>query len=149
MEDNNKLSPFEFKEELINLANNNSDKTTLDAGRGNPNFLATNPRHAFLCLGDFALRESERSYAYLDGLFGGVPEKQGITERFDYFVTSNKDRAGVSFLTSAMSFVYDHLGVAKDDFLYDMVNAFLGCDYPNPPRMITIFNFFKVVAITY
>ncbi|OIN83963.1 L-aspartate 4-carboxylyase domain protein [Francisella sp. TX07-6608] len=69
------LSPFEFKDELIKLATSKADRLMLNAGRGNPNFLATIPRHAFLRLGDFALRESERSYSYLNNVFGGLPDK--------------------------------------------------------------------------
>ena len=53
----------------------------LNAGRGNPNFLATLPRWAFLSLGDFALREAERSYSYLDSGFGGLPEHEGIVQQ--------------------------------------------------------------------
>ena len=50
------LSPFEFKSRLLELA---ADCTTtdrvLDAGRGNPNWVATTPRAAFFLLGQFAL----------------------------------------------------------------------------------------------
>ena len=60
-----KLSPFELKDQLIEIASSDAQRLMLNAGRGNPNFLATLPRWAFLSLGDFALRESERSYSYL------------------------------------------------------------------------------------
>ncbi len=46
-----KLSPFELKDALIQLASSKADLTMLNAGRGNPNFLATLPRRAFLRLG--------------------------------------------------------------------------------------------------
>lgn len=46
-----KLSPFELKDALINLASSKANHTMLNAGRGNPNFLATLPRRAFLRLG--------------------------------------------------------------------------------------------------
>ena len=58
------LSPFELKDKLIEVAKAVPDRILLDAGRGNPNFLATLPRKAFLRLGDFAIEESERSYSY-------------------------------------------------------------------------------------
>ena len=86
MQTKNELSHFEFKEELIKLAESKADRMMLNAGRGNPNFLATIPRHAFLRLGDFSLKESERSYSYLDNLFGGIPEKTNILARFDDYV---------------------------------------------------------------
>lgn len=41
------LSPFELKDELIKLAGSTSNRLMLNAGRGNPNFLATVPRHGF------------------------------------------------------------------------------------------------------
>lgn len=132
------LSPFEFKDELIKLATSKADRLMLNAGRGNPNFLATIPRHAFLRLGDFALKESERSYSYLDNIFGGLPEKKGMLERFDFYCMANDKLDGISFLKAAISFVDDHLGINKEDFLYEMTNAYLGCNYPSPPRMLSI-----------
>ena len=57
------LSPFELKDQLIEIASSDSQRLMLNAGRGNPNFLATLPRWAFLSLGDFAMREAERSYS--------------------------------------------------------------------------------------
>lgn len=54
------LSPFELKDELIKLAGSTSNRLMLNAGRGNPNFLATVPRHGFWQLGLFAMTESER-----------------------------------------------------------------------------------------
>ncbi|API86188.1 bifunctional aspartate transaminase/aspartate 4-decarboxylase [Francisella uliginis] len=132
------LSPFEFKEDLIKLAKSKTDRLMLNAGRGNPNFLATSPRHAFLRLGDFAIKESERSYSYLDNIFGGLPEKKGILERFDHYSLINNNENGINFLNATLSFANDHLGVNKEDLLYEMVGAFLGCDYPYPPRMLPI-----------
>ena len=94
MEKPTELSPFEFKDELIRMASSQADRTMHNAGRGNPNFLATAPRHAFLRLGDFALKESERSYSFLDGHFGGAPEKEGIVERFDNYAQLHEDKEG-------------------------------------------------------
>ena len=85
-----KLSPFELKDQLIAIASSDAQRLMLNAGRGNPNFLATLPRWAFLSLGDFALRESERSYSYLDSGFGGLPEHDGIVPRFDAYATSHR-----------------------------------------------------------
>lgn len=42
------LSPFEIQFELTKLAGNFQDRTLLNAGRGNPNWIATTPREAFL-----------------------------------------------------------------------------------------------------
>lgn len=131
-----KLSPFELKDQLIAIASSDAQRLMLNAGRGNPNFLATLPRWAFLSLGDFALREAERSYSYLDSGFGGLPEHDGIVRRFDAYATNHRLTDGIRFLRSAISYVKDQLGLDQDAFLYEMVSAFLGCTYPTPPRML-------------
>ncbi|MEW6998206.1 bifunctional aspartate transaminase/aspartate 4-decarboxylase [Colwelliaceae bacterium BS250] len=131
------LSPFELKDKLIEAAQKTPDRLLLDAGRGNPNFLATLPRRAFLRLGDFALEEAERSYSYINEGFGGIPHKKDIVGRFDAFAKENKHTEGVQFLQSAISYVKDQLGLDREEFLHEMVNAWLGCNYPVPPRMLT------------
>src|SRR6195952_2916908 len=132
-----KLSPFELKDQLIEIASSDAQRLMLNAGRGNPNFLATLPRWAFLSLGDFATREAERSYSYLDSGFGGLPEAEGIVQRFDAYTTAHRLTDGVRFLRSALSYVKDQLGLDQDAFLFELVSAFLGCNYPTPPRMLT------------
>jgi aspartate 4-decarboxylase len=81
------LSPFELKDELIKAAGGAVDRpanrSMLNAGRGNPNFLATIPRHGFWQLGLFAMRESERSFAFMPEGLGGFPQRNGILERFE------------------------------------------------------------------
>ena len=130
------LSPFELKDELIKIASSDAQRLMLNAGRGNPNFLSTLPRWAFLSLGDFSMREAERSYSYLDSGFGGLPEHAGIVQRFDAYASGHRLTDGVRFLRSAISYVKDQLGLDQDAFLYEMVGAFLGCSYPVPPRML-------------
>ena len=52
------LSPFEIKDELIKLAKAASRTTQsafLNAGRGNPNWVATRPREAFFLLNNLVL----------------------------------------------------------------------------------------------
>lgn len=130
------LSPFELKDKLIEIASSDAQRMMLNAGRGNPNFLATLPRRAFLRLGDFAMQEAERSYAYLNSGFGGLPERDGIVQRFEAYAHHHEDAAGVGFLKSAITYVRDQLGLDREAFLYELVGAFLGCNYPVPPRML-------------
>jgi aspartate 4-decarboxylase len=130
------LSPFELKDKLISIASSDSQRMMLNAGRGNPNFLATHPRRAFLRLGDFAMKEAERSYSYLDSGFGGMPQKPGVLERFETFGHRHEDAAGIGFLNAAISYVDDQLGLDRETFMFEMVHAFLGCSYPTPPRML-------------
>jgi hypothetical protein len=57
------LSPFEFKDELINLAQEAEREDTaqfLNAGLGNLNWICTTPRDAFGTLLRFGLEESRR-----------------------------------------------------------------------------------------
>ena len=132
------LSPFELKDKLIEIATSDRERMMLNAGRGNPNFLATVPRHGFLRLGAFALEEAERSYGFLDAGFGGLPEREGITDRFHAFSRSHPGDPGVKFIEAAISFVGDRLNVHRDAFLHEAVAASLGCNYPTPPRMLPI-----------
>ncbi|MEO8838117.1 MAG: bifunctional aspartate transaminase/aspartate 4-decarboxylase, partial [Herbaspirillum sp.] len=131
-----KLSPFELKDQLIAMASSKAERMMLNAGRGNPNFLATLPRWAFLSLGEFAMLEAQRSYSYLDSGFGGLPELEGIVQRFESYASHHRGTDGIKFLRAAISYVRDQLGLDRDAFLFEMVGAFLGCNYPTPPRML-------------
>lgn len=132
------LSPFELKDELIKLASSDAERLMLNAGRGNPNFLATVPRHGFWQLGLFAMRESERSFSYMPEGVGGFPRRDGIEERFDLFAREFADTPGVKFLAGAVSYVRDQLGLSASDFLYEMCEGILACNYPVPDRMLKL-----------
>jgi len=97
-----KLSPFELKDALINLASSKANHTMLNAGRGNPNFLATLPRRAFLRLGLFAVAEAELSYSYISTGLGGLPKIEGIEESFQRFVCANDDHERVKHLEHSL-----------------------------------------------
>ncbi|WP_297490280.1 bifunctional aspartate transaminase/aspartate 4-decarboxylase [Thermococcus sp.] len=131
----NELSPFEFKDLLIKLAGRKSDRIMLNAGRGNPNFLALEPRYAYIQLGKFALDEAERHFGYMR-LIGGHCERDGIEARFEVFIRNHWEERGTKFLNSAVSYVRDYLGLSAGDFLCEMVQGYLGCEYPSPPRML-------------
>jgi len=90
----------------------------------------------FCASGDFAMQETERSYSYLNSGFGGLPERQGIVQRFESYAHHYKNTEGVRFLLSAISYVNDQLGLDRESFLHEMVGAFLGCNYPEPPRIL-------------
>ncbi|WP_354674321.1 bifunctional aspartate transaminase/aspartate 4-decarboxylase [Cupriavidus alkaliphilus] len=132
------LSPFELKDELIKLASSDAERLMLNAGRGNPNFLATVPRHGFWQLGLFAMRESERSFSYMPEGVGGFPRREGIEERFDLFAREFSETPGVKFLAGAVSYVRDQLGLSAGDFLYEMCEGILACNYPVPDRMLKL-----------
>ena len=52
----------------------------LNAGRGNPNWIATEPREAFFLLGQFAITESKRVLDLPPGV-GGMPKARGHRRR--------------------------------------------------------------------
>ena len=131
------LSPFELKDALIEAAKKQGNAMLLNAGRGNPNFLATTPRHGFFQLGLFAMNESQRSFMYMDDI-GGFPQIDGIEQRFEIFAHANATVPGVKFLQAAVSYVRDQLGLSASAFLYEMCEAILACNYPVPDRMLRL-----------
>jgi aspartate 4-decarboxylase len=131
-----KLSPFELKNKLIDLAKESSRKTArtmLNAGRGNPNWIATTPRSAFFALGSFALQESKSVWDRPD--LGGMPQRDGITKRFEQYVTANPSPA-VDFLQRAVRYATEKLEFDADAFLYELVDGIIGDQYPGPDRML-------------
>ena len=65
------ISPFELKNQLIDMADESLKKTArtmLNAGRGNPNWIATTPREAFFLLGQFGLEECRRVMNLPEGI---------------------------------------------------------------------------------
>ncbi len=100
------LSPFQLKDELIRWAREESQQKAathqfLDAGRGNPNWVATTPREAFFLLGQFALQESKRVWDEPD--LGGMPHKDGIAERMRAFLKGTPGE-GSSLLARALDY---------------------------------------------
>ena len=85
------ISPFELKNQLIDMADESLKKTArtmLNAGRGNPNWIATTPREAFFLLGQFGLEECRRVMNLPEGI-AGIPQKEGIASRFEAFLKKN------------------------------------------------------------
>src|SRR4030095_12283486 len=100
------LSPFEIKDELIKLARSTSRTTQsaiLNAGRGNPNWVATTPREGFFLLGQFAITESKRVMDHPAGV-GGMPQAAGIAGRFEAWLEKHSDMAGAAFLSSMLKY---------------------------------------------
>ncbi|UJR19990.1 hypothetical protein I4U23_023124 [Adineta vaga] len=138
-------SPFDFKDELIALAGGESttsqpsmNTTMINAGRGNPNFLATTPRYAFCQLMLFALRESElRSTHSTEGI-GSFPEYKGIEERFELFLHENKNSNGITFLCDMVLYIRKQFKIDMSKFLYEICEGILGINYPVPGRILAL-----------
>lgn len=132
------LSPFEIKDELIKLAKNTSRKSQsafLNAGRGNPNWIATTPREGFFLLGQFAISESKRVMDLPAGV-GGMPQAQGIAGRLDAWLAQHKDMPGASFLAEMVTFAVKKFGFELDAFVHELVDSIIGDNYPVPDRML-------------
>jgi len=132
------LGPFEIKDELINLAKKTSRTTQsafLNAGRGNPNWIATTPREGFFLLGQFAITESKRVMEHPAGV-GGMPQLQGIAARFYTWLAKHADMPGASFLSSMVPFAIRTLGFEADAFVHELVDSIIGDNYPVPDRML-------------
>jgi aspartate 4-decarboxylase len=134
------LSPFEIKDELIKLAKKTSRTTQsafLNAGRGNPNWIATTPREGYFLLGQFALTESRRVMEHPAGL-GGMPQAHGIAGRLEAWLRLAKhaDTPGASFLSSMVDFAVKAFGFEPDAFVHELVDSIIGDNYPVPDRML-------------
>jgi len=139
------LSPFELKNQLIALADENrkrSDAIMLNAGRGNPNWVATEAREAFFLLGKFALAESVRTSGegrgggWGEGI-GGMPVKDGIAGRLAKFLGKNSHERGADLLRRSAEYASGTLGMGGDAFVYELTDAITGDNYPVPDRMLT------------
>jgi aspartate 4-decarboxylase len=132
------LSPFEIKDELINLAKGTSKRTQtafLNAGRGNPNWVATTPREGFFLLGQFAVSESKRVMEHPSGL-GGMPQAKGIAGRYRAWLDKHTDMPGAGFLSAMLPFAVEKFGFEADAFVHELVDSIIGDNYPVPDRML-------------
>jgi aspartate 4-decarboxylase len=132
------LSPFEIKDELIKLAKKTSRTTQsafLNAGRGNPNWIATTPREGYFLLGQFAITESKRVMEHPAGI-GGMPRAQGIAGRLEAWLAKHSDMPGASFLSEMVTFAVKKFGFEPDAFVHELVDSIIGDNYPVPDRML-------------
>jgi len=132
-----KLSPFELKDKLIQLAgeaSRQSAQTMLNAGRGNPNWIATTPRNAFFTLGSFAVEESKRVWDQPD--LGGMPQKAGISKRLKDFLAKNLNAPGASMLGAAVDYAVREFQFNPDGFVHELVDGIIGDQYPSPDRIL-------------
>ena len=131
------LSPFELKDKLISLANNHGDTSIwamLNAGRGNPNWVAATPREAFFALGQFAMEETRS--VWKDNDLAGMPKKEGGAERLKTYLEKHYEAPGVEFLQAILDYGSINLGFNPDAWVYELVDGIVGDNYPVPDRML-------------
>ncbi|MFC2949146.1 aspartate 4-decarboxylase [Virgibacillus sediminis] len=131
-----KISPFELKDELIDLAKGKmrATRTMLDAGRGNPNWIAAAPREAFFALGQFAVAESRR--VWNEGDLAGMPSRKGIAERFHEYARENQQVPGIRLLQEIINYGITTKQFDPDKWVYELVDGIIGDNYPSPDRML-------------
>ena len=133
-----RLSPFELKDRLIQLAKESSRQSTatmLNAGRGNPNWVATEAREAFFLLGKFALGECRRVRD--DGILAGMPAKPGIAARLERFLDVCRSEPGAGFLRGALRYGVERKRFDRDAWIHELTDSVIGDNYPAPGRMLS------------
>lgn len=132
------MSPFEIKDTLIKMAQKESKisaKTYLNAGRGNPNWIATAPREAFFLLGQWAL-ETCRNEMYCKPGVAGMPPQDGIGDSLKLYLKDNSARHGAHLLMKALDYAEKTLGISADELAYEWADGIIGDHYPTPVRML-------------
>lgn len=133
------LSPFEIKGTLIQFASADAKKSTrqfLNAGRGNPNWVATTPRDAFFLLGKFAMTEARRIYEDKTVGLAGIPASAGIAARFEAFLKENDGAPGAALLRDGFEYEKTLPDAQPDEIIHEWAEAILGDQYPTPDRIL-------------
>ena len=132
------ISPFELKNKLIEMAHDSNKKiahTMLNAGRGNPNWIATTPREAFFLLGKFGLEECRR-VMYLPEGIAGIPQKDGIAARFETFLKTNHSQPGAELLKGTYQYMLLEHAADPDTLVHEWAEGVVGDQYPVPDRIL-------------
>src|SRR6187455_3515075 len=117
-----KLGPFEIKDFLQKVASKAAQEASisyLNAGRGNPNWVATEPREAFFLLGQFAVTESKRVLDLPPGV-GGMPGVSGIAGRLEAWLKKHADMPGASFLQAMGPWAVNKFSFDPDKFVHEL-----------------------------
>jgi aspartate 4-decarboxylase len=131
-----KLSPFELKAALRAVAAASAERNhlpLLDAGRGNPNWVAALPREAFFFLGQFAMREARATWN--EGILVGHPKRAGVADRLAAHLEYHRDEPGVRLLDRIIVHGIDR-GFDPDAWVHELVEGIIGDQYPVPDRML-------------
>lgn len=127
-------SPFEFKDTLRELVENN-DMKLLDVGRGNPNWVSLIPRKAFLKISEFAIMESEKTFT--QKIIGSHLVEDGIAKRFlDFLKHQDSTDETIRFLYGVYNYGIDSLNISADEWILELSSGVLGANYPYPDRML-------------
>src|SRR5687767_13765851 len=123
-----KLSPFELKDKLIEMADEAAKTRAavmLNAGRGNPNWIATTPREAFAHMLTFGLAEARRSRDEPAVGLAGMPKSPGIAQRFRQFLAAASG-PGADLLRRSLDYGVEQLHFDPDKFVWELTDAVIG-----------------------
>jgi aspartate 4-decarboxylase len=135
-----KLGPFEIKDFLAkvaakSVADSDSMLAYLNAGRGNPNWVATEPREAFFLLGQFAVTEAKRVFDLPPGV-AGMPKVAGSAARLAGWLGQHQSMPGAEFLQKLVPWAVKKFGFDADKFVGELTDSIIGDHYPVPDRML-------------
>src|SRR5687768_15390051 len=133
-----KLSPFELKDELIDLAETAERGNVaqfLNAGRGNPNWICTTPRDAFGALLRFGLEEARRG-VNIPHLRRMNVKDAGLGQRFEQFLRTNEKAPGIKLLRETWEWGIRTLKFNPNTFAHELAEGIIGDMYPVPDRML-------------
>src|ERR1700741_37629 len=119
-----KLGPFEIKDFVPKLATKSAQENSLsylNAGRGNPNWVATEPREAFFLLGQFAITECKRVLDLPPGV-GGMPAAEGIAGRLEAWLAKHEEMPGASVLRAMVPWAINKFSFDPDKFVHELVD---------------------------
>lgn len=132
------LSPFEIKNTLIDLAEKKAKASSsifLNAGRGNPNWICTEPRHAFFLLGQWALNMAEKVKTDEPGV-PGMPEANGLADELKAYLEDIKEQPGGKMLGDAFRLMTEKYGCDENELALEWANSIIGDLYVTPPRIL-------------
>lgn len=131
------MDPFQLKDELILLANESARRDArmlLNAGRGNPDWLAMAPREAFFLLGGFSVESSRTAGGASEP--GMAAPSAGIAGRFRRYLRGLPASPGRDLLRAMMKDAESNPAIAIDQFVHEFTDGVSGSFYPEPPRML-------------
>jgi aspartate 4-decarboxylase len=123
------LSPFELKDHLLALARETAVRDSipvLDAGRGNPDWVALDARRGFFLLGQCACDWQATT--------GGDAGRASSFLRA--WLTHHAGSPGAAWLAGALDWAGEHLGLPDQALAGPMLTAVLGGRYPEPPAIL-------------
>ncbi|WP_147551668.1 bifunctional aspartate transaminase/aspartate 4-decarboxylase [Barnesiella propionica] len=134
------MSPFEIKNELIKYAKECDQRAVcqfLNAGRGNPNWINTVAREAFLLVSAFGIEECKRTFFMKEEDIAGIPDKEGISKRFEEFLERNiVNNKAAALLKESYHYLVHEKGADADALVHEWAEGTAGDQYPDPDRIL-------------